>query len=553
MKQENNPILNNDVYPIKFIEKYEFVKLFASNSQGETWFVRNKESDEYAIAKCYIDLQNLSSETEGELLGRLSHSGIPVFFEEFKNQQMLCVVREFADGTPLHELVQEEQITEHKIIDIIMQLCDILIHIHSQLPPIIHRDIKPQNIIMGLDGNIKLIDFGISRAFKENENSDTVHCATFGFAGPEQFGFEQTDHRADIYSMGMTLGYLLTGKQMIGRKQREDALLQISNKRLRKVVARCTEFSPKDRYDSVQDVKKALVHSNKKMQKLGTIFFSAAVLIIVFLSIGIILVVQTTSKQSNVINKTPESNISDSHITQIVFLEPLIEQAVRFQLDKVNGQPLTNDDLLSVTAIYLYGDQISKTREEHRETSQLLGSTNKSVNGNIRSLEDLSQLPNLKEIALSHQQLTDISPIAVLSNLEMVELKNNPIQDISPLAKLPFLIELSLYNTNVSDFSSLKECGMLRFIDAGSTAITDLKSLSDIQTLESLYIPDNMIKTLTGIENFPKLRDLGLSMVIDGDLSPLLLLPNLENLQISEDMSEYAAVIQSKAKFKIEY
>ncbi|MGO8949221.1 MAG: protein kinase domain-containing protein, partial [Ktedonobacterales bacterium] len=91
------------------------------------------------------------------------------------------------------------------------QLTSVLGYLHSQQPPIIFRDLKPSNIMLAADGQIKLIDFGIARVFAPGRTRDTQVLGTPGFAPPEQYGKAQTDARADIYALGCTLYQLLTG------------------------------------------------------------------------------------------------------------------------------------------------------------------------------------------------------------------------------------------------------------------------------------------------------------------------------------------------------
>lgn len=118
--------------------------------------------------------------------------------------------------------------------------------LHNQTPPIIHRDIKPENIVISNDNVIKIIDFDISIIYKTGENLDTTLLGTKGYTSPEQFGFEQSDGRSDIYAMGVMMNVLTTGKHF---KE------FLSNSKLRNVILKCTEISPKDRYENVDKLK----------------------------------------------------------------------------------------------------------------------------------------------------------------------------------------------------------------------------------------------------------------------------------------------------------
>ena len=103
--------------------------------------------------------------------------------------------------------------TEDVARDLAIALAKAMKALHTSDPVIIHRDIKPKNIIVRDDGSVALIDLGISRVYKKEANSDTIFRGTEGFAPPEQYGFMQTDIRSDIYSFGVVLSWLLTGKE----------------------------------------------------------------------------------------------------------------------------------------------------------------------------------------------------------------------------------------------------------------------------------------------------------------------------------------------------
>ena len=131
--------------------------------------------------------------------------------------------------------------------------------LHEAEPVVIHRDIKPQNIIIRSDGSLALIDFGISRIYKKGAKEDTVFSGTEEFAAPEQFGFKQTDIRSDIYSYGVVLSYLLTGKA----KPIKEPVTP-----LEKVAARCCAFVPEKRYQNDKSLCRALQKTTRQYRRI---------------------------------------------------------------------------------------------------------------------------------------------------------------------------------------------------------------------------------------------------------------------------------------------
>jgi serine/threonine protein kinase len=228
-------------YPGEFLKRYEPLECLARDAQCETFYVKDKLSGGFAVAKCYTNTAQTSRFDKNSVLNNLSHEGIPRFLGEYATDAMLCTVREYVPGAALDAWACENHVSEGQALDVMIQLCDILTYLHTQSPPVIHRDIKPGNIIITDDGRVKLIDFGISRVYNENTTTDTVFFGTQEFAPPEQYGFSQTSARADIFSSGVLLGYLLTGKtdhKAVLSRCKNKALLHIyKNARIRSLCS----------------------------------------------------------------------------------------------------------------------------------------------------------------------------------------------------------------------------------------------------------------------------------------------------------------------------
>ena len=179
----------------------------------------------------------------------------------YEDDRTCVVVRTYVEGTPLDRHARENDLGEQEIAAICAKLCDSLSYLHTRPDPVIHRDIKPQNVIVRPDGTVALIDFDIARTYRAERESDTVFFGTRAYAAPEQYGFSQTDARADIFSLGVLLRYLLTGSPRENRNVRVYRPLQ-------KIIDKCTAFDPERRFSDVGQVKKALLAANPRSQGL---------------------------------------------------------------------------------------------------------------------------------------------------------------------------------------------------------------------------------------------------------------------------------------------
>lgn len=150
---------------------------------------------------------------EAEMLAALSHPNLPRVTDHFEQDGKAYLVMEFVPGETLLSFVQRTGLPQplSRVQEWARQLVDVLEYLHSQTPPIIFRDLKPANIMLTPQGQLKLIDFGIARLFKPGQAKDTQAFGTIGYSAPEQYGRGQTDARADVYSLGVLLHQLLTG------------------------------------------------------------------------------------------------------------------------------------------------------------------------------------------------------------------------------------------------------------------------------------------------------------------------------------------------------
>lgn len=530
-------LFDGEAYPAGFLAQYDQLECLGAGHGTETFLVRQKTSGQLSVAKCY-DRELFPAAPESDILKSLRHSGLPAWLDEYQSDRTACTVREYVVGTPLDRYRAENELTERDAVGICAQLCDILAYLHRQRPPVIHRDIKPQNIIVKPNGEISLIDFDIARVYHDGAATDTAFIGTRAYAPPEQYGFSQTDARADIYAAGVVLGWLLTGEI-----DRQAAAERLANPRIAVIYRKCTAFSPEDRFSSAERLRSALLRAGRARR--------AAAVKIAAAALGCLALFGAGFSVGRYTDWLPGALLPRVGVT---FREPLIEQAARLQLGKTAGEPITEEDLLSVTGLYIFGDSlVAESEEDLKAAADRLFERGEMRQGPITSLDDLAKMPNLKQVFLPMQQITDISPLAQLPNLEVAEIKNNPIADIAPLGELKFLRWVTLFDTRVTDFAPLSRCPLLTGLDAGKLPVRSPAAFAELRGLRALSLYDTALETLDGIEALTQLEFFEVQSVLDGDLTPLLALPHLKNVSLGENLRGEAEAALGEAAFEITY
>ena len=223
-------------------EQYQLVKVLKNTDKTKIFVLRNKELGRELVKR--------SVDGSGEVysvLRTLSHPNISNVYEAFKSETGVTVLEEYIDGQTVAEYLKDNLYTPSGVKSIIGSLCDALDFLHSN--KIIHKDIKPENVMIDNSGTVRLIDFDAARIYKPYQSEDTKILGTTGFAAPEQYGLNQTDERTDIYALGVLMNVMLTG---------EPPERKLYNGKLRKVIVKCTQSIPDNRYQSAKELKRNL-------------------------------------------------------------------------------------------------------------------------------------------------------------------------------------------------------------------------------------------------------------------------------------------------------
>ena len=220
---------------------YETVRTIKNGTRGCVLLLRHRQNGARFIFRHYQG----SGEEYRKLLS-VSSPHLPKIMEAAEHDGMTAVLEEYIQGDPLALVLEGACLEPAQARDIAMQLCRALWVLHSM--GAVHRDVKPENVILR-GSEAVLIDFDASRVFKDEISQDTQVLGTTGYAAPEQYGIAQTDGRADIYSLGVLLNIMLTGKH---------PSKELASGRLGHIVQKCTMVNPKKRYKSVLYLMEAL-------------------------------------------------------------------------------------------------------------------------------------------------------------------------------------------------------------------------------------------------------------------------------------------------------
>lgn len=221
--------------------EYDTLHVLKRGPRGTVSVVRHKKSGTRYVFRRYSG----SGEVYRRLLPVLCPH-LPQIMEAAEQDGQTAVLEEYVQGDTLAELLMGARLTEREARQVTMQLCQALHVLHSM--GAVHRDVKPENVILrGSDA--VLIDFDAARIYKDESESDTQVLGTTGFAAPEQYGIFQSDERADIFSLGVLLNIMLTGKH----PSREMAAGKMG-----RIVRKCTMTAPEQRYQSARALMEVL-------------------------------------------------------------------------------------------------------------------------------------------------------------------------------------------------------------------------------------------------------------------------------------------------------
>ncbi len=265
--------------------RYRIVEMIGRGSFGAVY----KATDERFQSKRIVAIKEMSDAQLGQsekakalqdfrneayMLVQLRHPNLPNVSDVFEEGGKAYLVMEFIEGKTLAKLQDEhnDPLDERLVMGWALQLCAVLYYLHTRPQPVIFRDMKPTNVMVTADGEIKLIDFGIARIFKVAVTKDTTLLGSQGYAPLEQYGHGQSDARSDIYALGATLYDLLTKQLPTSSPSRRVNPTLFSPPRqlnpkispaVEAVILKAMAEVPQDRYQTAADMYHAIVATGR--------------------------------------------------------------------------------------------------------------------------------------------------------------------------------------------------------------------------------------------------------------------------------------------------
>lgn len=265
MSSEKEIILNN---------RYRVLKPLGRGSMGNVYLVEHIKDKKNFVAKemIFASEQFPHSESardvfqrEAEFMSGFNHRGLPKFYETFSRDSKDYIIMDYIEGKTLEDIIYEtdKPIEEKKALKWTIELAEILYYLHNSFhKPVVYRDLKPANIIITPQEEVRLVDFGIARYYNPDKLTDTISYGSPGYAAPEQYkGRGQTTPQTDIYGLGVILHEMLTLYDPTDKLflfPYAGTLNPAISKELADIVKKAIELDPAGRYRTMAEFKEGL-------------------------------------------------------------------------------------------------------------------------------------------------------------------------------------------------------------------------------------------------------------------------------------------------------
>ncbi|WP_375579436.1 serine/threonine-protein kinase [Marivirga tractuosa] len=435
-----------DIYqPGDLIDKYKIIEPLGRGGMGQVYLAeRNDKQFEHKVAiKCFSPdeikenfFENFRNEQQ--FLANLNHSSIAHILDGgVTDRGIHYIIMEYVDGLPIDEYLKKHQLSFQDKLQLFLKICDAINYAHNRL--ILHLDIKPSNILINKEGQVKLLDFGIAQKMGEPLKQKHFLASPY-YATPEQLKQSPISVATDIYQMGILLHLVLSNELPFDKEEFPTAsnrklifAVNQINKELLSIIQKCLNESPEDRYVSVsaliQDIENFLatrpvkVHSQNwpylasKFIKRNKIRILLSVLLITSMVLGIIFsTYQANRAQENELKaiKTNEflldifnsadPNMTDGNLTVKEILDNSVNN-IELKFEDREFKLSLYDRLINIyTNVYLWNDS-RELAEDVLNRYQDIDNYSKlkimsTLGGNYRELSEFKKADSIFAVLL---------------------------------------------------------------------------------------------------------------------------------------------------------
>ena len=229
--------MKREEYIENLLQLYSLVAVLSRKNGCKVLHLRNKNNGKDLILRSLPG----SSAVYHKLLN-IRCANLPEIYDVIELDDGLIVLEEYIDGLTAAQVMESGKYHDRGARKVLCGVCDALTVLHNR--HIVHRDVKPENIMIEKSGRVVLIDLNASRV-ESDANRDTIILGTVGYASPEQLGFSQTDARTDIYAAGVLYNVMLTGQH---------PSVTIASGKAGRIIRKCTAVNPNERYQTAAEL-----------------------------------------------------------------------------------------------------------------------------------------------------------------------------------------------------------------------------------------------------------------------------------------------------------
>ena len=565
MTEKPEVTIDDSSFPESLKREWEALSCLSWNEYGSTWLCRRKDDGEQAIFRIADHPEAvLRLKNEEMILRKADRSDAPaarlfprpIDLKELTDPpHLLALIRSWIPGQSLEELVEASAghpgLSRERAIRYTLEVLEQLDFLHHLRPPVIHRDVKPQNVIVDRENRCHLIDLDIARVQRKAGDTDTLIIGTRLTSPPEQFGYCPTDARSDIYSAGILLRYCLTGRYEGGA----DASLPPD---LKAIVQTATRFDPESRYrqaaEFMDDLRAALPDARPDRRR-GK--HAAAAVLLILLLFGAFLAGRFSVRLIQPSLSSPVTGAESSSaplITKEMFGgdESLYTEFMRGECSEC-AAVIGPDGMRFVRYLPFIG-QIGERNPGSSDSRPLSSDELSAYLTALRKSPCWRSSVIMTFVDLEIESLEPFRRIKYIGDHYCLEFRNCRLPaDPSPLkAAVPYLSDLACYNgTSVSwdnlDFLRTDNHMNILVLDFDGSTEVDLSALEELESPKTLFLANASIDDamLRIIGRMQRLEILCLPNCGITDITPLAELANLT------DMAQRAGYDRDSAKKQI--